>query len=65
MGSNFYLLKFLNVLSFFQSGLSQGETLFVVEVLLNCSNKSIKTANGETPQPCGPDEKGEMQVSFC
>ena len=35
-----------------------------MEVLLNCSTKSIKTANGETPQPCGPDEKGEMQVSF-
>jgi len=33
-----------------------------VEALLNCSTKSIKSADGETPQPCGPDEKGEMQV---
>ena len=35
-----------------------------MEALLNCSSKSVKSAAGDTPQPCGPDEKGEMQVSF-
>ncbi|XP_073227309.1 exosome RNA helicase MTR4-like [Porites lutea] len=45
-----------------KSGPTQGETLFVVEALLNCSSKSVKSADGETPQPCRPDEKGEMQV---
>ncbi|CAH3186779.1 unnamed protein product, partial [Porites evermanni] len=45
-----------------KSGPTQGETLFVVEALLNCSSKSVKSADGETPQPCKPDEKGEMQV---
>ena len=29
---------------------------------MNCSSKSVKSADGETPQPCRPDEKGEMQV---
>ena len=50
--------------AFYQSGPTQGETLFVVEALLNCSSKSIKAADGDTPLPCGPDEKGEMQVRF-
>ncbi|XP_068727369.1 exosome RNA helicase MTR4-like [Montipora capricornis] len=45
-----------------KSGPSQGETLFVIEALLNCSSKSVKSADGDKPQPCGPDEKGEMQV---
>ena len=36
-----------------------------MEALLNCSSKSVKSADGETPQPCGPDEKGEMQVRYC
>ena len=49
---------------FDQSGPSQGETLFVIEALLNCSSKSVKSADGDKPQPCGPDEKGEMQVRF-
>lgn len=45
-----------------KSGPTQGETLFVIEALLNCSSKSLKSADGDTPLPCGPDEKGEMQV---
>ena len=36
-----------------------------MEALLNCSSKSVKSADGETPQPCRPDEKGEMQVRYC
>ena len=50
--------------TFYQSGPTQGETLFVVEALLNCSSKSLKSADGDTPLPCGADEKGEMQVRF-
>ena len=46
-----------------QSGPTHGETLYVLEVLLNCSSQPLKSADGETPQPCGPDEKGEMQVN--
>lgn len=45
-----------------KSGPTHGETLYVLEVLLNCSSQPLKSADGETPQPCGPDEKGEMQV---
>ncbi|PFX30767.1 Superkiller viralicidic activity 2-like 2 [Stylophora pistillata] len=44
------------------SGPTQGETLYVLEVLLNCSSQPVKSADGDTPQPCRPDEKGEMQV---
>ena len=54
----------MTVFAFYQSGPTQGETLFVVEALLNCSSKSLKSADGDTPLPCGPDEKGEMQVRF-
>ena len=39
-----------------------GETLYVVEVLLKCSSKTVKAADGEVPKPCSSDEKGEMQV---
>ncbi|XP_032241598.2 exosome RNA helicase MTR4 [Nematostella vectensis] len=39
-----------------------GDTLYVLEVLLKCSPKAIKSADGDIPKPCGPDEKGEMQV---
>ena len=49
---------------YFQSGPSNSEPLYVIEALLNCSSKSIKSADGDTPLPCGPDEKGEMQVSI-
>lgn len=45
-----------------KSGPTQGETLYVLEVLLNCSSQPVKSADGDTPQPCRPDEKGEMQV---
>eukprot|EP00794_Sanderia_malayensis_P007825 gene7825-8674_t len=38
------------------------ETLYVVEVLLNCSKSTKKMATGEVPMPCKPDEKGEMMV---
>ena len=54
----------MTVFAFYQSGPMQGETLYVVEALLNCSSKSLKSADGDTPLPCGPDEKGEMQVRF-
>ena len=37
--------------------------LYVIEALLNCSPKTIKAADGDIPQPCGPGEKGEMQAS--
>ncbi|XP_074611941.1 exosome RNA helicase MTR4-like [Acropora palmata] len=45
-----------------KSGPVKSEPLYVIEALLNCSSKSVKSADGETPMPCGPDEKGEMQV---
>ncbi|XP_015775447.1 PREDICTED: superkiller viralicidic activity 2-like 2 [Acropora digitifera] len=47
---------------YLQSGPVKSEPLYVIEALLNCSSKSVKSADGETPMPCGPDEKGEMQV---
>ena len=40
------------------------ETLYVVEVLLNCSKSTKKMATGEVPLPCKPDEKGEMMVGI-
>ena len=49
---------------YLQSGPVKSEPLYVIEALLNCSSKSVKSADGETPVPCGPDEKGEMQVSI-
>ena len=49
---------------YLQSGPVKSEPLYVIEALLNCSSKSVKSADGETPMPCGPDEKGEMQVSI-
>eukprot|EP00112_Aurelia_sp_Birch-Aquarium-sp1_P005103 Seg158.5 transcript_id=Seg158.5/GoldUCD/mRNA.D3Y31 product="Exosome RNA helicase MTR4" protein_id=Seg158.5/GoldUCD/D3Y31 len=48
-----------------QKGGSAGfanETLYVVEVLLNCSKSTKKMATGEVPLPCKPNEKGEMMI---
>ncbi|XP_031551910.1 exosome RNA helicase MTR4-like [Actinia tenebrosa] len=45
-----------------KSGASIGDTLFVIEVLVKCSTRTIKSADGDIPQPCGVGEKGEMQV---
>eukprot|EP00795_Rhopilema_esculentum_P004965 gene4965-21311_t len=38
------------------------ETIYIVEVLLNCSKTTKKMATGEVPVPCQPGEKGEMVV---
>ena len=38
------------------------ETIYIVEVLLNCSKSTKKMAIGEVPVPCNKDEKGEMMV---
>jgi len=38
------------------------ETVYIVEVLLNCSKTTKKMATGEVPVPCMPGEKGEMMV---
>lgn len=40
------------------------ESLYVMEVLVNCSSKPTKTATGSIPNPCPPGEKGEMQVRY-
>ncbi|XP_046844163.1 exosome RNA helicase MTR4-like [Xenia sp. Carnegie-2017] len=45
-----------------KSGNVSDETLYVLEVLVNCSLKPTKTASGNIPNPCPPGEKGEMQV---
>ena len=45
-----------------QASTGDADPLYVVEVLVHCSQESVKNAATEAAKPAATGEKGEMQV---